>query len=77
MKVAQENKLDLNLKKRRSLLDFVSTIPAMVTKSATRDNIQHGFLENSLIDSRHKRYPDFIKILSTRKKRNLFIYTNW
>ena len=49
--------------KEKSLIDFVASIPAMVTKAATRDNIQHG-----LVDDKFKRYPDFNKMLSTRRR---------
>lgn len=40
----------------------------MVTKAATNTNIQHGFLSNGLIDTKHRRYPDFNRILSTCRR---------
>ena len=40
----------------------------MVTNAAIRENIQHGFLSNGLIDSVHHRYPDFNAMLGTCRR---------
>ena len=54
--------------KKKSLIDFVASIPVMVTKVATRDNIQHEFIANSLVDETYKRHPDINKILATCRR---------
>ena len=64
----EEQRLDLKANKKKSLIDFVASIPAMVTKAATRDNIQHGFIANGLVDDKYKRYPDFNKILTIYRR---------
>ena len=60
--------MDLKANKKKSLTDFVASIPVMVTKVATRDNVQHGFIANSLVDETYKRYLDFNKILATCRR---------
>ena len=40
----------------------------MITKAATRNNIHHGFIANSLGDEKYKYYPDFNKILAICKR---------
>ena len=57
--------LNLNAKKRASLIDFISTLPELTTKAATRGNILHGFYESGLIDRTKSRYPVVLKILGT------------
>ena len=59
MKLHKEQRLYLKANKKKILIDFVASIPAMITKAATRDNIHHGFIANSLGDKKIKRYPDF------------------
>ena len=39
----------------------------MTAKSATRNGILHGGLENGMIDRNTKRYPDFNAMLATCK----------
>ena len=68
MKLHEEQRLDLKAIKKKSLIDFVASIPVMVTKAATRDNIQHGFIANGLVDETYNRYPDFNNILATCRK---------
>ena len=60
--------MDLKANKKKSLTDFVASIPVMVTKVATRDNVQHGFIANSRVDKTYKRYPGFNKILATCRR---------
>ena len=62
------NKLRLNTNKKKSLVDFLFCIPSIVTQVTTRENIQHGFLSNRLIDSVYKRYPDFNVMLGTCRR---------
>ena len=38
--------LNLNAKKKASLIDFISTLPELTTKAATRGHILHGFYES-------------------------------
>ena len=57
--------LNLNAKKKTSLIDFISTLPELTTKAATRGNILHGFYESGLIDRTKSRYPVLLKILGT------------
>ena len=40
----------------------------MTTKSVTRNNIIHGFVENRMIDFENSRFPDFNKILEICRK---------
>ena len=68
VKLHEEQRLNLKENKKKLLIDFVASIPAKVTKAATRKNIQHGFIVNSLVDETHKHYPDFNKILATCRK---------
>ena len=57
--------LNLNSKKKSSLIDFISTLPELTTKAATRGNILHGFYESGLIDRTKSRYHVLLKILGT------------
>ncbi len=57
--------LNLNSKKKSSLIDFISTLPELATKAATRGNILHGFYESGLIDRTKSRYPVLLKVLGT------------
>ncbi len=54
--------LNLNSKKKNSLVDFIANIPEMAT-AATRGNILHVFYESGLIDRTKSRYPVLLKIL--------------
>ena len=57
--------LNLNSKKKSSLIDFISTLPELATKAATRGNILHGFYESGLIDRTKSRYPVLLKVIGT------------
>ena len=57
--------LNLNSKKKSSLIDFISTLPELATKAATRGNILHGFYKSGLIDHTKSRYPVLLKVLGT------------
>ncbi len=57
--------LNLNFKEKSSLIDFISTLPELATKAATRGNILHGFYESGLIDRTKSRYPVLLKVLGT------------
>ena len=64
-KLKKEGKLALKSSKEHSLIDFISSIPAMSSKATTFEGITHGFLEGGYIDKQYMRYPDFDKILAT------------
>ena len=68
VKLHEEQRLDLIANKKTLLIDFIASIPAMGIKVATRDNIQHGFIANGLVDEIYKRYPTFNKILATCRR---------
>ena len=57
--------LNLNSKKKSSLIDFISTLPELATKAATRGNILHGCYESGLIDQTKSRYPVLLKVVGT------------
>ena len=57
--------LNLNSKKKSSLIDIISTLSELATKAATRGNILHGFYESGLIDQTKSRYPVLLKVLGT------------
>jgi len=57
--------LNLNSKKKNSLIDFIANLPEMATKAATRGNILHGFYKSGLIDRTKSRHPVLLKILGT------------
>ena len=57
--------LNLNLWKKSSLIDFISTLPELAMNAATRGNILHGFYESGLIDQTKSRYPVLLKVLGT------------
>mmetsp|Transcript_4826 Transcript_4826/g.7450 ORF Transcript_4826/g.7450 Transcript_4826/m.7450 type:complete len:135 (-) Transcript_4826:532-936(-) len=51
--------------KRCTLIDFIACIPQTMTRACTSKGILHGFLENGMIDSNTKRYPDYDRMLAT------------
>jgi hypothetical protein len=57
--------LNLGSKKTGSLIDFISVLPAIATKAATRENILFGMHENGMLDKEKARYPVLLKILGT------------
>jgi hypothetical protein len=57
--------LNLSDKKLRALVDFISVLPELATKAATRGNIIHGFHQSGIIDEEVHRYPVLHKILAT------------
>ena len=65
VKLHEEQRLDLKANKKKILIDFVASIPAMVTKATPRDNLSFGFIVNGLVDETYTRYPNFNKILAT------------
>ena len=56
--------LKLKPKTLRSLIDFISTLPEIATKVATRDSILHGFLSCGFIDEDNKKFPMFDKVMA-------------
>ena len=64
----KEKGLNLNLTKRNALIDFLSCLPEVLTKAATRSNIVHGFVSNGLVGDEMKfnskfAFPDFEMML--------------
>ena len=57
--------LNLGSKNTGSLIDFISVLPAIATKAATRENILFGMHENGMLDKEKARYPVLLKILGT------------
>jgi hypothetical protein len=58
-------RLNLKPKKEASLVDFISVLPEIATKAATRNNIVHGFIACGLIDKDEMKFPVLDKILGT------------
>ena len=67
-KLSNKNRLILKYPKKNAIIDFVSIVPEITTKSVTRNNIIHSFVENGMVDFENNRFPDFKNILETRKK---------
>ena len=65
--LADEGRLKLKPSKKHAIIDFVASTPEMTAKSATRNGILHGGLENGMIDRNTKSYPDFDVMLATCK----------
>eukprot|EP00956_Cyclotella_meneghiniana_P037122 scaffold134700_cov46-Cyclotella_meneghiniana.AAC.1 len=59
--------LNLNDKKKRSLIDFIPSFADMAGKALTERNIRHGFIESGMIDQDKHKYPVLTKILGTCK----------
>ncbi len=64
-KLAEDDRLRLNLKKRKSLEDLVSVLPFTLMNACTKDTVRKGALANGMIDDNYARYPDLDKILGT------------
>mmetsp|Transcript_22807 Transcript_22807/g.34556 ORF Transcript_22807/g.34556 Transcript_22807/m.34556 type:complete len:638 (+) Transcript_22807:612-2525(+) len=59
---------DLKMSKanhKKALLDFLAILPLAATKAATVEHIQHGFIQNGMIDRETKRFPVLANILGT------------
>ena len=56
-------KLGLKPMKRDSIIDFISNIPEMTEKEATKKNIVYEFCENGTIDNKISMYHDFNQML--------------
>ena len=67
-KLGNENKLILKSSEKNAIIDCVSCVPETTTKSVTRNNIIHGFVENGMIDFDNNRFPYFKHILETFRK---------
>ena len=64
----KEGRLNLKASKNKALIYFVACQPYRTTKAATRENIVHGFLEARYTDKKTLHYPDFYKIICTRRR---------
>ena len=65
--------LRLGLIKEKALIDFLSCLPEVLTKSATRSSIVHGFVANGLVGDESQfnskfAFPDFDKMLHTVRR---------
>ena len=49
------------------MIDFVVSVPELISKTVTRHKSINGCLENEMIDSKIFRYPDYNKMLTTCK----------
>ena len=56
--------LRLKPKKKNALIAFLACLPEILAKSATRQKVQEGFIQNGMIDKTHLKYPVFDKIRS-------------
>ena len=63
--LTRSGRLGLKPMKKDSIIDFISSIPEMTVKAATKRNIVHGFCENGMIDNKIGMYPDFNQMLGT------------
>ena len=52
-----------------ALIDFISSVPKMTVRAATKNNIIRGFRENGMIDCNVGLYPDFHQMLATCKQK--------
>jgi len=66
--LVDDGKLYIKPTKKNALIDFVASAPEMTSKAVTRQNILHGFRQNSLIDEKKGLYPDLNRILGTCRK---------
>jgi hypothetical protein len=63
-----QGKLRLRPNKTQGLIDFVSSVPQILSQAATPPNIKHGFVENGMADGKKKRFPDYDALLATCRK---------
>ena len=48
------SKIYLKSTKQKALVDFLSPLPEVATRSCTKKNVQYGFIENGMIDKKDK-----------------------
>ena len=60
-----EGKLNLKLVKRNALVDFISSLPHILSIAATPPNIKHGFVQNGMADKIRHEFPDYDALLAT------------
>ena len=60
--------LNLKTSHRNAIVDFIAVLPSAATKSATVENIMHGFFESGIIDRESHRFPVLRKILATCRR---------
>ena len=54
--------------KNNDIIEFLSCVSEITTKTVTKNNIIHDFVENGMIDFDNKKLPYFNKILVTYRK---------
>jgi hypothetical protein len=60
--------INLKQNKVRILKDFLARLPYMLDKTCTVDNIRKGFVSVGMLDAKHHLWPDFNKILKTKRQ---------
>ena len=60
-----QNKVCLKSSKKNSLVDFISSVPEIVTRAVSKENCRSGFVATGFVDSKFKKYPDFDCLLAT------------
>ncbi len=60
-----ENVLKSKTRKRSVLLDFLATLPTIVSAACGPETIHQGFVEAGMVDEKAKNCPDFENIVAT------------
>ena len=63
--------INLSATKEQALLDFLSCYPAILSKCASANSVQKGFVYNGMVDNNTKNWPDMNSILATCKNLKL------
>jgi hypothetical protein len=66
--LAAQGKLRLRPNKTHALVDFISSVPQILSQAATPANIRHGFVANGMADPKTKAFPDYDALLATCRK---------
>ena len=68
-KLDSEGVLNLNVKKRSAMVDFLACYPDIIMKSASHKAVSSGFADNGMIDEQTSSYPDMNAIMRTCKSK--------
>ena len=49
--LTKHGKLNIKTNKKNSLVDFIGVFPELITKAATKTNIQEGFLTTGMVST--------------------------
>jgi hypothetical protein len=66
--LAYQGKLRLRPNKTQALIDFISSVPQILSQAATQSNIRHGFVSNGIADAKTMAFPDYDALLATCRK---------